>query len=279
MSTMIDPDSFTSYTVRANGQRIHLVEAGEGPLVLLLHGFPESWYSWRHQLVALREAGYRAVAMTGRGYGRSSKPPDMAAYRVTELVADCVDVVRALGESSAAVVGHDWGAQVAWTAAWTRPDVFTAVAGLSVPFGGRGLTGLPGRDERPSDVGRAISGPELMFYMDYIAKPGAAEREIEADLDQWLRDGYYSYSESPPLPPALESVDLGALDEEAIVELLRQAATCMTPGARWRDRFLQTPEVFPDWLSEDELAYQSRELEYSGLTGPLNWYRCLVLQR
>src|SRR4051794_10147026 len=106
---------FTESTVPANGQRIHIAEAGDpgGPLVLFLHGFPESWYSWRHQLVALGDSGYRAVAMSGRGYGRSSRPARLADYRITELVGDCVGVVRALGASTAVIVGHDWGAQVA----------------------------------------------------------------------------------------------------------------------------------------------------------------------
>jgi pimeloyl-ACP methyl ester carboxylesterase len=104
---------FTGRTVVANGQRIHLVEAGQGPLVVLCHGLPESWYSWRHQLTGLADAGYRAVALDMRGYGRSSRPPHIHDYRITELVADCVAVVEALGETSAAIVGHDWGSGVA----------------------------------------------------------------------------------------------------------------------------------------------------------------------
>src|SRR3954452_2433016 len=148
----------THRDIDVNGLRMHVAEQGEGPLVLFLHGFPESWYSWRHQLVALGDSGYRAVAMSGRGYGRSSRPARLADYRITELVGDCVGVVRALGASTAVIVGHDWGAQGAWAAAWTRPDVFRAVAGVSVPFPGRALTGLTSRsglpigEERPSDI-------------------------------------------------------------------------------------------------------------------------------
>ncbi|MGW2222892.1 alpha/beta fold hydrolase, partial [Nonomuraea sp. NPDC001684] len=118
--------------------RVHLVEAGQGPLVLLVHGFPESWYSWRHQLPALAAAGYRAVAVDVRGYGRSSKPADVAAYRMTELVEDAVAVVRALGERTAVIVGHDWGSSIAAHSALLRPDVFRAVAMLSVPYTPRG---------------------------------------------------------------------------------------------------------------------------------------------
>lgn len=280
---MIQPSDFTSSIVVANGQRIHVAEAGEGPMVLFLHGFPESWYSWRHQLVAVRDAGYRAVAMSGRGYGRSSRPSDVAAYRISELVEDCVGVVRALGETTAVIVGHDWGAQVAWAAAWTRPDVFSAVAGVSVPFPGRALTGLtpesgpPVGEQRPSEVGRAIAGEDLTFYMNYIAEPGRAEREIEEDVRGWLRDGYYSLSASAPLPPELQGVRLTELDDDTILTILRGAATCIPPGARWRDRFLTAPGVLPDWLPEEVFDFYVRELEYTGFTGALNWYRCLDL--
>src|SRR5258708_2363987 len=113
--------------------RIHLVEQGTGPLVLLGHGFPESWYSWRHQLPALAAAGYRAVAIDVRGYGRSSKPEATGAYRMLELVADNAAVVQALGERQAVIVGHDWGSAIAANSALVRPDVFRAAGLLSVP--------------------------------------------------------------------------------------------------------------------------------------------------
>jgi pimeloyl-ACP methyl ester carboxylesterase len=118
-----------------------------------------------------------------RGYRRSAKPADPDAYVITELVADCVGLVEALGEQTAVIVGHDWGAAIAWTAAWTRPDVFRAVAALSVPFGGRGLTVLPGNplgERRPSIVERELAGPDLLFYQDIFASP-AGLAEMEAD--------------------------------------------------------------------------------------------------
>lgn len=135
-------DGVESRTVAANGHRIYLLEAGEGPLVLFCHGFPEISYTWRHQLRALAAAGYHAVAVDMLGYGRSSKPAGVET-RITEQIRTLAGVVGAVGHETACIVGHDVGAPVAWSAAWTRPDVFTAVAGVSVPFGGRGLFAWP----------------------------------------------------------------------------------------------------------------------------------------
>ena len=216
-------NEFSSRIVTANGQRIHLVEAGRGPLVLFVHGFPETWYSWRHQLRALGEAGYRAVAIDQRGYGRSSKPSQVHEYRITELVADLVGVVQALGEQTATVVGHDWGAPPAWTAAWTRPDVFTAVVGLSVPFAGRSvpLPGSPFGERRPSEVARWIAGEDLVFYHEHFNVPGLAEREFEKDADGWMRAVLFSLSALPPAPPELASLDLSQLSDEDIAGVIR----------------------------------------------------------
>jgi pimeloyl-ACP methyl ester carboxylesterase len=264
-----------SRTIRANGQRIHVHIAGSsGPMVLLCHGFPESWYAWRHQLDALAAAGYRAVAMDMRGYGRSSKPTDVAAYRMTELVGDCVGVIEALGESTAVIVGHDYGAAVAWTAAWTRPDVFRAVAGLSQPFGGRGLAALPGSpfgEVRPSVAHRELAGPDMLFYQEYFSLPGeVAAREVEEDIRAWLTAGLYSLSADRPLPPELAGVDLTSLPDDMLREFVR-AAMCVPHGATFADLFHQ-PEELPAWLDEGELDYYVSELEHGGLIGPLNYY-------
>ena len=264
-----------SRIVRSNGQLIHVRIAGStGPLVLLCHGFPESSYSWRHQLDALAAAGYRAVAMDMRGYGRSSKPIDPHAYRITEVVRDCVGVVEALGEPSAVIVGHDVGAPVAWTAAWTRPDVFRAVVGISLPFGGRGLSALPGNpfgEVRPSHTHRELAGPDMLFYQDYLSLPGGvAALEIEEDIRTWLASGLYSLSADRPLPPELAGVDLTTVPPDFLREFVR-GSMCVPRGEKFATR-LEQPEKLPDWLDQHDLDYLGAELESTGLHGPLNYY-------
>lgn len=233
-------------TLPANGIRIHVVEAGEGPLVLLVHGFPESWYSWRHQLPALAEAGYHAVAIDVRGYGRSSAPSAIEAYRMLCHVADNLGVLDALGADQAVIVGHDWGAPIAWTSALLRPDRFRAVAGLSVPFSPRG-------DTSPLSAFRMLAGDEE-FYIEYFQEPGRAEAEIEADVRGWLRGIYHSASGDAPA----ESANTWAR---------------IPRGGSMRDRFAPPPESNPDWLTDDDLDVYSGEFERSGFTGGLNRYR------
>ena len=123
----------SSRTIAVNGIEMFLLEQGEGPLVVLCHGWPELSYSWRHQIPALAAAGFRVVAPDMRGFGRTSAPEDVGAYTIFHTVGDIVALVAALGEKQAVVVGHDWGAPVAWHCAMFRPDIFTRVAGLSVP--------------------------------------------------------------------------------------------------------------------------------------------------
>ncbi|MFD5182310.1 alpha/beta fold hydrolase [Streptomyces sp. NPDC058372] len=232
-------------TVATPAGRTHLVEQGSGPLVLLLHGFPESWYSWRHQLPALAAAGYRAVAIDVRGYGRSSRPADPAAYRMTELVADSVAVVHALGERTAVVVGHDWGSRIAADAALTRPDVFRAVALLSVPY-------EPHGGPRPSEL-FAKMGRGDEFYVSYFQEPGRAEAEIEPDVRGWISGIYAALSADTMPGPA-------APDPHFV-----------TRGGALRDRFPSGP--LPAWLTEDDLDFYAGEFERTGLTGGLNRYR------
>ena len=233
--------------VPVNGIRLHLVEEGEGPLVLLVHGFPESWYSWRHQLPALAAAGYRAVAIDVRGYGRSSAPAPVDAYRMLRLVADNVLLVEALGEEQAVIVGHDWGAPIAWNSALLRPDVFRAVAGLSVPYSPNGET-------RPTDAFRRMAGDEE-FYIEYFQQPGRAEAELEQDVRRWLLGFYYSISGDAPMRFA------GAGTVGTIPH-----------GAQMQDRF-SFPETMPAWLTEEDLDVYAGEFEHTGFSGGLNRYR------
>lgn len=129
-------------TLQVGTIRMQIATQGSGPLVVLCHGFPELWFSWRAQLAALAAAGYRAVAPDMRGYGGTDAPSDIEAYTMLHLVGDMVGLVKALGETQALIVGHDWGAPVAWNAALMSPDIFRAVAGMSVPFAARGPTEL-----------------------------------------------------------------------------------------------------------------------------------------
>ncbi len=246
-----DPRStrLTHRLVPGPAGRIHLVEQGTGPLVLLLHGFPESWYSWRHQLPVLAAAGYRAVAVDVRGYGRSSKPAAVDAYRMLELVADNVAVVEALGGRPAVVVGHDWGATIAAHSALLRPDVFRAVGLLSVPY-------TPPGGPRPTEIFARLGGGEQEFYVSYFQEPGRAEREIEPDVRGWLA-GFYAALSGDTMPAT------GAPDPHFV-----------SPGGTLRDRF---PDRRPAWLGERELDVYSGEFERTGLTGALNRYRALDL--
>ncbi|WP_405659248.1 alpha/beta fold hydrolase [Streptomyces sp. RK9] len=230
----------------STGIRIHAVEQGSGPLVLLVHGFPETWYSWRRQLPALAAAGYRAVAIDVRGYGRSSKPREAAAYGMLAHVADNVGVVRALGEDSAVIVGHDWGSPIAANSALLRPDVFRAAALMSVPYAPRG-------GPRPTDAFAAIPGDED-FYISHFQEPGRAEAEMEPDVRGWIRGFYTALSGDTMPPPDTPSPHF------------------VPKGGRMRDRLPQGGPL-PEWLSEEELDVYAAEFERGGMSGPLGRYR------
>ncbi|MFJ7904146.1 alpha/beta fold hydrolase [Streptomyces sp. NPDC096198] len=238
-------EEFTHHLVPTPGGRIHLVEQGSGPLVLLVHGFPESWYSWRHQLPVLAAAGYRAVALDVRGYGRSSKPTATEAYRMLDLVEDNVSVVRALGEESAVVIGHDWGATIAANSALLRPEVFRAVGLLSVPYTPRG-------GPRPSDLFQQMGGDEE-FYVSYFQQAGRAEAEIEPEVRGWLAGFYAALSADTMAAP-------GAPDPHFA-----------SRGGTLRERF--PAGRLPAWLGERDLDFYAGEFERSGMTGALNRYR------
>jgi pimeloyl-ACP methyl ester carboxylesterase len=235
--------------VETNGIRMHVAEAGQGPLVVLCHGFPESWYSWRHQLVALADAGYHAVAPDQRGYGHSDAPPAVEQYTLLHLVGDVVGLVGALGEPTAVIAGHDWGAPVAWHAALLRPDVFRAVVGLSVPF-------IPRRPVRPTSV--MPRTPEAIFYQLYFQEPGVAEADLERDPKATIRRLLYwaSGEAREPAGHRVEASDVG-----------------MVPPAVGLVNSRPEPPSLPAWLGEADIDFYAGEFARAGFRGGLNWYR------
>ena len=233
----------SSRTIPVNGIEMFLLEQGEGPLVVLCHGWPELSYSWRHQVPALAAAGFHVVAPDMRGYGGTSAPEDINAYTLFDLVGDVVGLVDALGEKQAVVVGHDWGAAVAWHCAMFRPDIFTKVAGLSVPPPLRGR-GRPLETLRQSGI--------TNFYWQYFQPPGVAEAEFERDIATTMR------------------VVLGGrrLSSDPAAALFIQDGK----------GFLGDPDLsrpLPKWLNEADLAHFTEAYTKSGFRGGLNWYRNL----
>ena len=179
--------------VSANGIRIHLVEQGEGPMVLLVHGFPESWYSWRHQMAPIAAAGFTAAAIDVRGYGGSDKPHPVEAYAMQHMVADVAGAIEVLSPDAPAVlIGHDWGAPIVWNSALTRPDRVRAVAGLSVPY-----LGVPARS-LSAMIEEVFTSRGKFFYQHYFQAEGIAEAEMEADVRGALRRFYYAISGDAP---------------------------------------------------------------------------------
>ena len=235
--------------VETNGIRMHLAEAGSGPTVLLLHGFPESWYSWRHQLRALAESGYHAVAPDQRGYGQTDRPDGVRAYTMLHLVGDVVGLLDALGSEQAVVVGHDWGAPVAWHTALLRPDRVRGVVGLSVPFRPRGPAS-------PLAIMRARLGEG--FYQAYFQQPGVADEELARDVRATLRRLLYSASGDLP--------QQGGEPRQPVVP----------EGGGFLDLTVEPPAL-PDWLTETDLDFFTAEFERTGFTGGLNWYRNIEL--
>jgi pimeloyl-ACP methyl ester carboxylesterase len=236
--------AFSHRTVETNGIRMHFAEAGEGPLVLLCHGFPESWYSWRHQLGALAAAGFHAVAPDMRGYGQTDRPAEIEQYTLLHLVGDMVGLLDALRVETAVIAGHDWGAPVAWHAGLLRPDRFRAVIGLSVPF-------RPRSAARPT--GAMPQTPDAIFYQLHFQTPGVAEAELERDPRRTLRSLLYTLSgDAPPRP---RGAGFGMVS--------RQAGFAAS---------LLDPPTLPSWLGEADLDFYAGEFA-RGFRGGLNWYR------
>ena len=232
-------------TIGTNGIHLHYVEQGEGPLIVMCHGFPELWYSWRHQLPALSAAGFHAVAVDMRGYGQSDRPEAIDQYTLLHLVGDMVGLLDSLGVQQAIIAGHDWGAVVAWHAALLRPDRFRAVIALSLPY-----------------VQRSAVAPTLImprrkdgvFYLLYFQEQGVAEAELERDVRQTF---------------------LKMLGGGSVAGVPRERFSGPV-GMVPRDGVLSgrpTPSSLPNWLTEADIDFYVREFERTGFRGGLNWYR------
>jgi len=223
------------------------VDEGSGPLVVLLHGFPELPSCWRHQVGPLVAAGYRVVAPYLRGYGDSPAPSDPRAYTADLLADDVAALIEASGEEQALVVGHDWGAAVAWWTAQLRPERVRALAALSVPFTVRSR-------QPPLERLREVMGDRL-FYMLHFQTPGIAEAELSADVRGFLLGMYAASSANPP-PGALQALP---------------AAT-----GRFVDQ-LPVPDVPPGFLDPADLDASVDTFTRTGFTGGLNYYRAMDL--
>ena len=247
-----DPASYTHRFAEVNGIRMHYVEAGSGPLVILLHGFPLLWYSWRKQIAPLAAAGFRVVVPDQRGYGQTSAPPNVDDYDVTHLVGDVVGLIEALGEKSAVVVGWDIGTIVASHAALLRPDLVRAVVLVSAPYAFR--PPVP-----PSVIWKAAF-KDKVFYQDYFQEAGKADKEMERDPHLTMRSGLYSLS-----------ADVAPGEDWHVF---------FNPGDSVLDnvtdpyaRKIANPRQLPDWLSETALEYYVAQFSSSGFNPALNWYR------
>jgi pimeloyl-ACP methyl ester carboxylesterase len=231
--------------IETNGIRMHIAEMGSGPLVVMCHGFPESWYSWRHQIYALAEAGFHVVAPDMRGYGKTEAPEAIDQYTLLHLVGDMIGLLDALDAETAVIVGHDWGGPVAWHAALLRPDRFHAVIGLSVPYRPRGKV-------RPTTVMPRTD--DAVFYQLYFQQPGIAEADLEADVQSSIRGMLLQVSgEASVAPSGFAMVPLAG-------------------GMRARTQAVgQAP--LPGWLTEADIGFYTGEFKRTGFRGGLNWYR------
>ena len=232
-------------TVKNGDIALNVAVAGEGPLILCVHGWPELWYSWRHQIAHFSKLGFKVAAMDVRGYGGSSKPFPIEAYTMRNLASDVAAVIDALGGGHAILFGHDWGAPIVWNTALMYPDKVRAVAGLSVPYAPRGQASFLKMAE--------LIYAGRFFYQIYFQKEGVAEAEFEADVRGALRRIYYSASGD------FRSEHAGAFMAKG-------------PDSTFLEG-LPDPQPFPSWMSEADLDVFTEAFEKGGFRGPLNRYR------
>lgn len=221
---------------------MHIAEKGKGPLVLLLHGFPEIWYSWRHQINFLADHDYHVVAPDLRGYGDSDSPLNPSSYTAFHIVADLIGLLDHFGEKQAFVVGIDWGAVAAWQLSLLRPERVRAVIALCVPFSPR----FP--DIKPLASFKQMFGDE--FYVSQFQEPGRAEKAFARYDYQTVMKKFFLINDIDQLiaPPKMEIID-----------------------------YLKTPSFLPNWITEEDLQVFADKFQESGFTGPLNYYRAMDL--
>lgn len=233
--------------IQSNGITMRIAEMGDsGPLLLLAHGWPESWYSWRHQIVALANAGYRVVAPDMRGFGETDAPPDVDDYNVIQISADLVGILDALGEETAVLVGHDWGAIVSWQTVLLHPDRFTALINMSVPFRGRPA-------QSPMERMTQAAGDNFQYIVYHNEPGGVAEAEYDANPRALISRLYLGIAANSELEPP------------NVTNPLRSAGG-------WIER-LGAPRSMPDWFTEEDLDYVVSQFEQAGFRGGVNYYR------
>lgn len=227
-----------------NGEiALNVALKGNGPLILCVHGWPELWYSWRHQIAHFADTGYTVAAMDVRGYGGSSKPDEIAAYTLTELTSDVAAVIDELGSGSAILFGHDWGAPIVWHTALLYPQKVSAVAGLSVPY-------FPPSELRILELWQQLYA-DRFFYQLYFQQEGLAEAELEADVAVSLRKAYFAISGDADLDQWLEPKPKDARLLDGLID----------------------PDPFPAWMSKDDLQVYVDAFTAGGFRGPINRYR------
>ncbi len=237
---------FNHRFVGTNGIRMHFVEAGKGFPVVMCHGFPELWYSWRYQISALAAAGFRAIAPDQRGYGDTDCPAAVESYTQTQIVADIIGMLDAMGISKCVIVGHNWGGMTAWNAALTHPERIERVIGVNTPF-------IPRSPIRPTDAMRAIAA-DGFHYILYFQEPGVAEKELERDVRRTL-DAFYQ--------------DPGDINPEEVRR--NPPGVFGAAGGGILDRLPDRPHG--KFLSEEDFEVFVKAFEKTGFRGGLNWYR------
>lgn len=236
-------DGIEHRMVKVSGINIHVAEKGEGPVILFIHGFPDLWYTWRHQIMSLASLGYRAVAPDLRGFGDSDAPPDFKNYTTLHVVGDLVAILDVVApDQKVYVVGHDWGAYIAWHLCLYRPDRVKALVNLSVVFSPRNPK------VKPLDAMRAIYGDD--YYICRFQEPGNIEAEFAQIGTKRVLEEFFTYRTPGPL---------------------------FLPKGKGFGHPPDAPIVLPSWLTNDEINYYTSKFEKNGFTGGLSYYRVLNL--